>query len=50
VKMSDSYVPVKSAPLLGQHTAELLSEWLGMSDAEIQEYMKETPLKKGTRD
>jgi len=50
VKMSDSYVAVKSAPLLGQHTAELLSEWLGMSDAEVQEYMKETPLKKGTRD
>jgi len=50
VKMSDSRVPVKCAPLLGQHTAELLSEWLGMGEAEIKEYIKETPLKKGTRD
>jgi formyl-CoA transferase len=50
VKMSESRVPVKTAPLLGQHTAELLSEWLGMSESEIQEYIKETPLKKGTRD
>ena len=50
VKMSESRVPVKTAPLLGQHTAELLSEWLGMSAAEINEYIRETPLKKGTRD
>ena len=50
VKMSDSQVPVKTAPLLGQHTGELLSEWLGMSKQEIDEYIKETPLKKGTRD
>jgi len=50
VKMSDSRVPVRTAPLLGQHTAELLSEWLGMGEAEIQDYIKETPLKKGTRD
>jgi formyl-CoA transferase len=50
VKMSDSSVPVKCAPLLGQHTAELLSEWLGMSKAEIDEYIKEFPLKKGAPD
>jgi formyl-CoA transferase len=50
VKMSDSRVPVKCAPLLGQHTAELLSEWLGMGEVEIKDYIKETPLKKGTRD
>ena len=50
VKMSDSRVPVKCAPLLGQHTAELLSEWLGMGEEEIKEYIRETPLKKGTRD
>jgi hypothetical protein len=48
--MSDSRVPVKCAPLLGQHTAELLSEWLGMGEVEIKDYIKETPLKKGTRD
>jgi len=50
VKMSDSRVPVTCAPLLGQHTAELLSEWLGMGEEEIKDYIKETPLKKGTRD
>jgi crotonobetainyl-CoA:carnitine CoA-transferase CaiB-like acyl-CoA transferase len=48
--MSDSSVPVKAAPLLGQHTSELLHEWLGMSEAEIDEYIKETPLKKGAPD
>jgi formyl-CoA transferase len=50
VKMSDSSVPAKTAPLLGQHTAELLREWLGMSQQEIDEYIKETPLKKGAPD
>ena len=50
VKMSESRVPVKSAPLLGQHTAELLTEWLGMSKQEIDEYVRETPLKKGAPD
>ena len=50
VKMSDSRVPVKTAPLLGQHTAELLSEWLGMGQAEVEEYIRETPLKKGAPD
>jgi len=50
VKMSDSRVPVKTAPLLGQHTAELLSQWLGMSKQEIDDYIKETPLKKGAPD
>jgi len=50
VKMSDSRVPVTTAPLLGQHTEEVLSEWLGLSAAEIKEYVKETPLKKGAPD
>jgi formyl-CoA transferase len=45
VKMSESRVPVKTAPLLGEHTEEVLSEWLGLSADEIQEYRKETPLK-----
>ena len=45
VKMSDSRVPVKTAPLLGQHTGEVLSEWLGLSAEEIQEYCEETPIK-----
>jgi len=44
VKMSGSRVPVKSAPLLGQHTEEVLSEWLGLSAEEIKEYVRETPI------
>jgi len=35
VKMSASSVPVTSAPLLGQHTEEVLTEWLGLEPAEI---------------
>lgn len=35
VKMSESHVPVRSAPLLGAHTEEVLSEWLGLSKEEI---------------
>ena len=37
VKMSDTYVPVRSAPLLGAHTESVLSEWLGLSKQEIDE-------------
>lgn len=29
VKLSNSHVPVRSSPLLGQHTVEVLEEWLG---------------------
>ena len=49
VKMSESQVPVKTAPLLGQHTEEVLSEWLGLRAAEIKEYVNETPLKPGSK-
>jgi len=35
VKMSDSDVPVTAAPLLGQHTAEVLGELLGYSPEEV---------------
>ena len=31
VKMSESHVPITSAPLLGAHTAEVITEWLGES-------------------
>ena len=44
VKMSESHVPVQCAPLLGQHTEEVLSEWLGMSTQEIQELRREAPI------
>ena len=36
LQMSKSEVPLKPAPLLGQHTAEVLAEFLGMGDEEIE--------------
>jgi formyl-CoA transferase len=45
VRMSDSQVPVHTSPLLGQHTSEVLSEWLGLSAGEIESYVKETARK-----
>jgi crotonobetainyl-CoA:carnitine CoA-transferase CaiB-like acyl-CoA transferase len=38
VKMSESSVEVTAAPLLGEQTADVLAEWLGMDDAQIAEY------------
>ncbi len=35
VNLSDSPVDIKRAPLLGEHTDEILA-WLGKSPAEIQ--------------
>ena len=29
-KFRQQAVPVKSAPLLGEHTAEVLADWLGL--------------------
>jgi formyl-CoA transferase len=49
VKMSDCDVAVKCAPLLGQHTAEVLASWAGLSQAEIDDYLKETPIKIGKK-
>jgi formyl-CoA transferase len=42
VKLSESEVPVRTSPLLGQHTEEVLSEWLGMSRQEIEAFRKES--------
>ena len=38
VRMSGSHVPVECAPLLGAHTGEVLSEWLGFSKEQIDEF------------
>jgi formyl-CoA transferase len=46
VHMSGSQVEVKSSPLLGEHTGEVLSEWLGMDAAEIEAYRSELPAKR----
>lgn len=45
VKMSGSNVEVKCSPLLGEHTADVLAQWTGMTPAQIDEYIKETPVK-----
>lgn len=36
IKLSDSPVDVTRSPLLGEHTDEILGEFLGMSESEIQ--------------
>ncbi|OGA37469.1 MAG: hypothetical protein A3G24_08860 [Betaproteobacteria bacterium RIFCSPLOWO2_12_FULL_62_13] len=35
VKMSNSFVPVKSSPLLGQHNEEVYGRWLGVTPEEV---------------
>ena len=44
VKLSESHVPVLCAPLLGAHTGQVLSEWLGLSQQEIEEYCRPAPV------
>lgn len=41
VKMSDSQVPVRSSPLLGEHTPEVLAEWLGLDAPELEDMRSE---------
>jgi formyl-CoA transferase len=36
IKLSDSPADVKSSPLLGEHTDEILSQVLGLSDDEVE--------------
>lgn len=49
VKMSDTFVPVRSSPLLGEHTEEVLSEWLGLSQEEIRQSRSAESVKNGVR-
>jgi formyl-CoA transferase len=35
VRFSGKTPPIKAAPLLGQHNAEVLTDWLGMDDGKI---------------
>ena len=44
VRMSDSDVPVQCAPLLGAHTEQVLSEWLGLSQQEIERFRNAVPV------
>ncbi len=37
-RMSGSHVPIRRAPMLGEHTREVLSEELGLRDAELDAY------------
>jgi formyl-CoA transferase len=44
IRLSDSHVPLRRPPLLGEHTEEVLSEWLGMSEKEIEELRSQLPV------
>jgi crotonobetainyl-CoA:carnitine CoA-transferase CaiB-like acyl-CoA transferase len=37
VRFDGAPVPVKPAPLLGEHTADVFGEWLGMSPVDVDQ-------------
>jgi formyl-CoA transferase len=45
VKMSASNVKITAAPILGEHTEQVLKEWLQMSDADVAAYQSKNPIK-----
>jgi crotonobetainyl-CoA:carnitine CoA-transferase CaiB-like acyl-CoA transferase len=36
VRFDGAVAPIKPAPLLGEHTAEALADWLGIDAAEVE--------------
>ena len=47
INLSDSHVPVKRSPLLGEHNEEVLREWL--SAEELAEIRRPHPDKAGIK-
>jgi formyl-CoA transferase len=41
VRFGGATAPVKPAPLLGEHGAEVLGEWLGMGEGEVESLKRE---------
>jgi formyl-CoA transferase len=41
VRFDGAPAPVKPAPLLGEHTAEVFGEWLGMDAADVEGLRRE---------
>jgi formyl-CoA transferase len=41
VKLSDSYVQVRSSPLLGADNADVYGEWLGLSKGDLDALKKD---------
>ena len=41
IKLSNSVAEFNSAPTLGEHSAEILEDWLGMTEDQISELKEE---------